>query len=365
LPNLKVVGQVQRVAAQRSREIIGQAVSRLALISECGIGFVGHAHEARCETRRIQRREVESVVILDEAAGGTGRGAPRTGRQIEGIGEGAVGADAMRITIDVQNTTRTDGRAIVEALIGIGVRQIGEQIELAVVGDLQLGIDQELVAVGRGRAPDLGRPRIVRQLRGETRILLGEQYSDRPGGAAAGAVVTVVFATDIDETAVEQVEALVERDLAALAVAMIFILTITHLHLGAGAVAAQTVIQDAGDGVGTVLRRRAIAQDLQIIDGDGGNGGNIGALRAERQARIATSIDLDEGRVVVALAIQHDEHFVARKATQRRRPYKTGGIRNRILRHEEGWNDILERVEHVRARLRLQVRGTDDVDRRR
>src|SRR4029078_1780692 len=168
----------------------------------------------------------------------------------------------------------------------------------------------------RRGAPDLRRQRIVRKLGGEIRILLREDQRDRACRAATGAIVAIIFTGNVDETGGADADADVARDLTGLAAvelgaAMLEVLAVASFELNSAAIGPEAEVHDAGDGVGSILRRGAIAQHLEILDGNPRDRGNIRTLRPERQAGVAVGKDLDQRRAVEPLAVDLHQSLVA------------------------------------------------------
>ena len=150
------------VARPRTREIVGE-VAGMALVAQDAVDFLGLAHEARGETGRIERAKAESVAILHETAG-RARGIPgRTGREVEDVVEGAVGPLVAHDAAGIGGGAADRG-AIVEALVAAAAGIVAEEIDLAVVGDIERGVDHRLEAVAGRAAPVLHRIGIVGQL---------------------------------------------------------------------------------------------------------------------------------------------------------------------------------------------------------
>src|SRR6202012_1600512 len=74
-------------------------------------------------------------------------------------------------------------------------------------------------------------------------------------------------------------------------------------------------VHHPGDGVGAVLRRGAVGQDLHVVDGGHGNETEVGGGRALEGARV----DVQVGRGVPALAVHQHERVVGVESAQRRR----------------------------------------------
>ena len=197
----------------------------------------------------------------------------------------------------------------------------------------------------------------------KARIFLRKNHRSRTSFAAAGLRIVEIFAGEVDEAAVAELDAGVGGDLVAFAVAFVE-LAIASNRFEPGVI-AQPVVEHAGDGVRTILRSRAFAQDLQVFHGQCRDRRKVGAVRAERKSGLAAAKHLDEGRTVEALAVKHDQDLVRRKATERGWAHEGRGVGNRILTDEERGDDILQRIEHVRGRRSGEVVGGDDIDRRR
>ena len=212
-------------------------------------------------------------------------------------------------------------------------------------------------------APDLGRQRIMRQQAGQAGIFVRESNRSRAGLSAAGLAIVVVFAGQRDEPAITNLETKVARQLIALAITLVVKLTITRADFDPG-IAAQFVVEHAGNRVRTILCSGAIAQHLQVLDRDRGDCRNIGALRAKRQAGITAGVNLHQRRAVEPLAVEHDQHLIGRQPAQRRRAHESRSVRDRVLAYEERWHHVLDLIKHVGGRLALQFGSTDHVNRR-
>ena len=82
----------------------------------------------------------------------------------------------------------------------------------------------------------------------------------------------------------------------------------------------QHQIEHAGDGVGPILRCRAVAKDLDAVDGGSRDGIEIGARRSAPDG----VVHVDQRAGVNAFTVDHHQHLVGPKSTQRCR---TDGIR--------------------------------------
>ena len=87
-----------------------------------------------------------------------------------------------------------------------------------------------------------------------------------------------------------------------------------ELDAAAGAGVLELEVHHAGDGVRAVLRRRAVAQHLDLPQRNRGYGRDVGRLRAERYA--VTTVPVDYRRAVTALAVDEDQRMVRRQVAQ-------------------------------------------------
>ena len=75
---------------------------------------------------------------------------------------------------------------------------------------------------------------------------------------------------------------------------------------------AQTQIDDAGDGVGAVLGRGAVAQNLDRSQADRRDGVQVEGGRATTQR----AVDIDQGADVAALSVQQHQGLVGRQTAE-------------------------------------------------
>ena len=90
-------------------------------------------------------------------------------------------------------------------------------------------------------------------------------------------------------------------------------------------------IDDARDRVRTVLRRRAVTQNLDAFDSNGGDGVHVGAGRAAAD-RV---VDMNQRGLMTAFAVYEYERLVGPETAQRRRTQGIGSVRNRRTREVE------------------------------
>ena len=262
--------------------------------------------------------EVEDVVVLDPAAGRAARkgGLGRARVQINVAKRSVVAprrAGALDILRQAQNCLR---QAVVEALVHLDVGVIGEEVDLGAVIEPDARVRHGLDTVEGGRAPLLHRSRVMRQLRCERGEGCCEGASRRARGVADRLIVLRPLEAHVEEPLAAERQADIRRDLPIRAVARIAAREVsaqTRSELHAGGVVAQLIVQDAGDGVRPVLRRCAVAEDFERLDGNGGNRAEIGTLRAEGQRGFSAVVHLDQGGAVEALAVQHHQHLIRRQ----------------------------------------------------
>ena len=118
-------------------------------------------------------------------------------------------------------------------------------------------------------------------------------------------------------------------------------------------------VDHAGDGVRSVLRRRAVAKDLDVVDGRGGDGVEVDAARsaADRVVRV------HERAGVAALAVDHDQELIGPQSAQRGRADGVGAVADRRPRKVERRRDLLNDLARLRRRRRGDLLLLDDVDR--
>src|SRR5690606_3475598 len=120
------------------------------------------------------------------------------------------------------------------------------------------------------------------------------------------------------------------------------ILAVAAHHLAAFGSLFQDDVDDAGKGVGAVLRRSAVAQHLDALDRADRDGADVHALRAlahlaERQHQRAR---------VPALAVHQDQHLVAVEAAhleRAREGERVGHRRERKFSDGTTWSSALPR----------------------
>ena len=121
----------------------------------------------------------------------------------------------------------------------------------------------------------------------------------------------------------------------------------------------QLDVDDAGDRVRAVLRRRTVAQHFDALDRERRDGVQVDCRRAAPDG----AVDVEQRRDVAALAVDEHEHLIGRKAAQRRGPQRVGAVGDRRLREVEAGDQVVEDLVRLgQPRLR-QLLARNDVDR--
>ena len=120
----------------------------------------------------------------------------------------------------------------------------------------------------------------------------------------------------------------------------------------------QLEVNDSGDGVRAVLRRRAVAQHLNLPNGNRWNDGDVRSLRAVGDAISQPS---DDRRAVAALSVDQDQRVVGRQVAQVSRTDDGPRIADRLSVDVEGGDDSPQLGYQIPAALSNEVLGTDDV----
>ena len=224
----------ERRLAVAARNIVVQAEAERPLIPHGAGNIVDLAEEDRREAARIDaapilHQRVGTVGYLRIVArhifivvGGidvaAGRAGLDPGQRVVEIGEivaeDAVEAEAVAFDVGARRVHRL---AIVEAFLLEAVAIIAEEIDFA-LAQVEAAIDEEAVGFQFGIAVALRQRRHA-----DVGLLHAQQRRARASHAAAGLARIHIFAADVDEAAVAQLEAAIERDLIILAVAAIIL----------------------------------------------------------------------------------------------------------------------------------------------
>ena len=282
----------------------GRAVGGVEAVQDLVVDLVA-AIAGRNVPVEAERRTLEAAVdvVVGDAGGDDRQEAVRIdGLDVVGVVERAGGGGGFRIAILI--TTE-----------GIGFpagRQRLAGVEIAGVG-LGIGIAEAAQDGGRIAAVDGSRGGIVGAVGGLTTLGLARQGQEavaeegQTDPAGQGGLLAVRLRMLAAARGVFGVEHPVVQGQATAAVSL-----------------TQAQVDDAGDGVGTVLGRGAVTQDFHRAQGHRGDGVQVegGGATAER------AVDVDQGTDVAALAVDQDERLVGREATQGRRADVVGTVRD-------------------------------------
>ena len=123
----------------------------------------------------------------------------------------------------------------------------------------------------------------------------------------------------------------------------------------------QDDVDDTRDGVGAVLRRRAVAQNLDVVDR-----GNRYQIQVHRRRPGADGGEIvDERRAVATLAIDQDQDIVAGETTNCVGRYAGGCAAAVLRRQREGWDCSRQNLLQSRLAGGADLLAADDVDRHR
>ena len=117
----------------------------------------------------------------------------------------------------------------------------------------------------------------------------------------------------------------------------------------------QNDVDDARNGVGTVLGRGTVAQYFDLLDRIGRDLGKVRCLRA---------IGTEQRRAVHTFAIDQDQRVIRRKRTQAGRAHEDLTVCHRKAFHIEGRYELGQRVHNFVRRGQVDSFFGDDVYRR-
>ncbi|MNS56475.1 hypothetical protein D3C72_893350 [compost metagenome] len=185
----------------------------------------------------------------------------------------------------------------------------------------------------------------------------GEIAGVRRGAAVRAGAVALVLLADLAghmhaATAIGEADAGVAGELVLVAVAG-RILAVVDGQAAATATALQHDVDDAGDGIRTVLCGGAVTQHLDALDGGDRNRVDVHRRRTTADA----AVDVDHRRGVAALAVDQHQHLVRRQAAQLRRTDVVGTAGVGLAREVERGQQRLQRA----AQLAIDHAGLADV----
>ena len=258
----------------------------------------------------------------------------------------------------------------VEPLRHLLARVVRVAVELQAVAEQTAEVAEQLQVVLDGRvAPDLRRVRHVGVAGRDERRRVGALH------AAVGRVRVAVLQAQVGEA----VGAERQADVAGHAVGVTVagpVCSGADVEAAPRRVVLEQEVQHAGDRIGAVLRRGAVAQHLHLPQGDGGDGGDVRSLRAVGHPGEPG----DDRRAVAALAVDQHQRVVVGEVADAGRPHEGGRVADRVRGDVERGNerpqlvvegrqalggDVLERdgvYRYLRLGHRPRLRATADHD---
>ena len=400
-PVLEAEGEVQGIVRSQSelpREIQVDGMVRLRVsarlvargnvlsqVDELGIHRVPDG-ELRAVTSDHAAQVVEPAVLqlapdpgTDSQVGGHSAELRReaAGEQIDpGIEEGAVAQFGHG-----RKEPSSLGSAVPEPLFHIALRDIGKDVEMRTVAEVESHVAEEFEFVihlrnapvlrrhGNALAPqdevlpgqsavDLGLGQlgvgIGSQLVGPVDVPLGIA----PLHAAAGRVHSGVLEAQVGEAPVGQGHSDVGRHRVGVAVAFVE-LAPAGLHFSSVSGVPEDEIHHAGHRVGAVLGGGAVAQHFHPLDRDRGDGGEI---RTVRSVGHAGTEDIDDRSAMAALAVDQHQGGIAGQSAQIGRADERGTAADGLGVDVVGGQHDREHRVDVQVRLAGEGLLVDDVD---
>ena len=247
------------------------------------------------------------------------------------------------------------GVAEVEAAFHLPLGPVAEHIGFGAAAEVDAEVAEELEVVGNLRgAPDLRRRLAHAGIAGVDKALGVGALN-----AAAGGVLLLEFKADVGEAGVAEAETRVAGDCQRVAIALEMAAPL-GVEGEARIVFLEHEIHDAGDGVGAVLRRGAVAQHFEPVKGDGRNHRQVRALGAAGNPR---SEQGDDRGAVAALAIDEHEGGIGRQRAQGRGADQRRRVGNGLLGNIVGRHKCRKQRIHVAVALGEKVVAADDIDR--
>ena len=119
-------------------------------------------------------------------------------------------------------------------------------------------------------------------------------------------------------------------------------------------------VHDPRDGIGPVLRRGAVAQHLDPVEGALRHRVQVHAARA--RAHAVREVVHQRG-LVLAPAVDQDERLVGGEATERKGAHDVAGVGDALVREVHRWSELLQDLAHLSCALSLDILGAEHVDR--
>ena len=257
-----------------------------------------------------------------------------------------------------------DGVAVGDVGVDVGHETVGVHVRRIAAGDV--------VAAHAAARPRCRRRIAVLQPQGEVqlavgrsgqvaveveRAVLGLGVANGAGVASLGPVGAApvgVFGGDTQRAAVTNAKAAVgRRDIVSAVTGRIH--AVAKHGLAAFAL-LELDVHHPGNGVRTVLGGGAVAQDLDVVNGQQWDGVEVGA----RIAPVARAKQVDQGRGVAALAVDQHQRLVRTQPTQRGRVDQVGAVGTGLARGVERGRQVLQRLGQIQLGTLLGRLGQRD-----
>ena len=269
------------------------------------------------------------------------RGAVADGQRTVLDGGDEVGQEAVRI--QVGHGAAVAGAAEEARGIAFALRQAAEPVQFAVAG-ADRAVHPQVGVGGVGVADALGHAR--------------RAHAQGVLAGAVGFLAIAVFDAEVDEAVVAEFEAVVQAAVQHGAVAFAGLAGLEE-DLGFLGLLLQHDVDDAGDGVGTVLRRGAVAQHFDALDRGDRDGVDVGTGRAAGDGLL----HVHQRLLVAALAVDQHQHLIGSEGAQGGRAQDVGAVADGGAREVEAGFQHLQELAQLAGAGALELLAVDHVDR--
>ena len=252
---------------------------------------------------------------------------------------------------------------IVEAPLNLSFGKVAEGVGLPTLAEIDAEVAEQLeIVVNLWRAPNhhVGMEHVTVVLVRDVAVAGAKQ---RQGVVSLLRAVCApgrpVFEAEVGETRFRERQSDVGSDVGGLAVAFVEPAP-ANVHLSTVPVVPELEVDDAGDGVGAVLRSRSVSQHFHPLECDGWYDRDVGAMRTVGDA---IAQEGDDARAMSALAVHQRQGCVGRQPPQTGRPHQRGGVVDGLLVHVVRRDDVGQQGVHVGRSLPVDFRTVDDVHR--
>jgi len=181
----------------------------------------------------------------------------------------------------------------------------------------------------------------------------------RVGPRAVGVAAIAVFGSHREKPALAEVQPGKATDVVELAIALVEF-AVAVVQTGAAVGPLEHDVDHAGNGIRTVLRRRAVAQYFDALDGAARDGIEID----RRGAAAQTAVDVDDGGGVPALAVDQHQRLIGRQTAQLRRAHVVRSVGDRGVGEVERRNGTRQRLDQLAGAMRIELLDAEHIDRR-